>query len=109
MLKDSTNSFVKVCNTLCPLQLTESTSQQAVCELPAIATTYSNQNFGIAIEQNDLKTGLYFGTNNDFAKVFDNNNMNDAKEFNGNCYVGMKFKTGFVGHLSGVRYFLDDF
>jgi hypothetical protein len=82
----------------------------ADCILPPLSTIYSNTNFQIATESEDLRpqNGAFFGSNANYAKVFDNNNLNDAGDTSSNCHVGVRFTTGHVGMLSQVKYFLDD-
>jgi len=39
--------------------------------VPEISTTYSDQNFKIAVPSEDLKTGHYFGTYKNNGAAFD--------------------------------------
>ena len=71
-------------------------------------TTYSNTNFLILKTTEDLQSGIYFGSNGNFAKVFDDDNMNDAGDMSSNCHIGMEFKQGFIGQISQVKFFLSN-
>jgi hypothetical protein len=105
---DPTKNYIEVCSSKCAYLSSSSTSTIAKCSLPSVSTTYSNQNFGISTESEDLRAEKYFGSNANFAKAFDNNNLNNAGDMSTDCHIGGEFKTGFIGLLSQVKYFIHD-
>lgn len=70
------------------------------CLVPALSTSYSNEHFLIAEPSEDLKSGVYFGTSDDFANAFDDDLLNDNGDDSANCYIGTEFKEGHVGIIS---------
>jgi len=69
---------------------------------------YSNQNFKISTESENLKSGKYFGTADDFEIVFDDVLLEKPTDTSSTCHVGMQFKENHVGLLSQVKYFMRD-
>jgi hypothetical protein len=65
-------SFIEVCNDVCVLDESQSTPSSAKCKLPKLSTIYSNENFGIVRESEDLDSGNYFGDFENNAMLFDN-------------------------------------
>lgn len=73
MLKsDPENNYISVCDDTCEFIEDLSDSSKAVCKLPKISTVYSNKNFKIEVENEDLRFRKTFGTMEDFEKAFDN-------------------------------------
>jgi len=70
--------------------LGESTAAKAVCKLPKMSTVYSNENFKIETERDDLRFRKTFGNLNEVAKVFDNKltAMPSISSSKSECYVG---------------------
>jgi hypothetical protein len=58
---NATANAITVCGQPCAYNDTASNDTHAVCHVPAMSTVYSNAQFGIARESEDLKTGAYFG------------------------------------------------
>lgn len=85
-----------------------STASIAKCKVPKLSTIYSNTNFKISSESENLKSGKYFGSGEDYEIVFDNNLLAKPADTSSTCYVGMQFKEGHVGLLSQVKYFMKD-
>ena len=54
----------------------------------------------------NLNSGVYFGTGDGYMNVFDGSNNIMNNDTSGNCYVGMKFRQGYVAILSQVKFFL---
>lgn len=69
---------------------------------------YSNLNFQISSESENLKSGNYFGTAEDFEIVFDDVLLKKPTDLSATCFVGMQFKENHVGLLSQVKYFMKD-
>ena len=103
------DAHIEVCGDICEFQESDSSSSVSKCSVPPLSTEYSNENFKIATETEDLKAGSYFGSNGNFARVFDNNNLNHASDGNQNCWVGMDFGADHVGMISQVKYFMQNF
>jgi len=58
---DSVNNFISVCDETCTFIESESTATKSVCKLPKISTVYSNENFKIETEKEDLRFRKTFG------------------------------------------------
>lgn len=106
MKSASANAYVEVCGQKCVFSDEDSTESEAKCKLPKMSTTYSNANFGIESEDQDLNSGKHFGTNDKASMAFDGNNGNSAEDSSANCHVGMEFREGFVGMISQVKFFM---
>jgi len=97
---------IRVCGE--PCMFSESSKPDVtVCKVPAIGTTYSNREFGIETENEDLKTGNYFGSNANFMMAFDDDLGTGPGDNTANCDIGMEFNQGFVGLLGQVKFFLN--
>lgn len=105
---DSVNNFISVCDEQCTFVPEESTAQAAVCKVPKISTVYSNQDFKIETEKEDLRFRKTFGTIHDLNKVFDHQLTVIPDNINSECFVGGSFKANHVGMLSQVKYFMGD-
>jgi hypothetical protein len=109
-MRDYPNTYnVSVCENICTYSETDSSNTAAACILPSISTSYSNVNFNIT-EESVLNSGKYFGSSSsaDFSVVFDKNNLNTLDDSSSDCHVGMKFRDGYVGSLSKVKYIVSD-
>jgi len=105
---DPVNNYISVCDEKCIFDNSASTASTTKCKVPKLSTVYSNQNFAISKESENLKSGKYFGTANDFEIVFDDNLLQKPTDSSETCHVGMQFKEGHVGLLSQVKYFMKD-
>lgn len=76
--------------------------------MPALSTIYSNENFAIELESEDLDSGKYFGTADDNSLVFDGDLLVPSTDNNEYCVIGMAFKEAHVGMLSQVKWFMRD-
>lgn len=54
---DPENNHITVCDRRCIFQDALSTDEKAICLLPEVSTTYSDSEFKIAVQSEDLKTG----------------------------------------------------
>ena len=98
---DQSTNFISVCDELCVLDDSESTAFSTKCKLPKLSTTYSNENFGIASESENLNTGSYFGTFENNSMIFDSNLIQvPTSTATEDCHVGIGFKSGHVGMIS---------
>jgi hypothetical protein len=107
---DSVNNFVSVCDEKCTFLPDKSNNQKATCRIPKISTVYSNQNFKIETEQEDLRFRRTFSNLKNTRMLFDNQltRMPSIDSTKTECYVGGSFKANHVGMLSQVKYFMGD-
>lgn len=101
------DNYITVCGERCEFSET-STSSSSQCRVPGMPTSFSNSNFGILTESEDLKSGNYFGSNANYLLAFDDNNGVGPNDNSASCHIGMKFNPGFVGILSQVKFFLNN-
>jgi hypothetical protein len=101
-------NYVEVCAERCEFDESASTASEALCKIPKISTTYSNENFKIEEPSDDLNSGKYFGTNQDNSVPFDNNLLIPPVDENADCHFGMEFKEGHVAMISQVKFFMGD-
>jgi hypothetical protein len=101
MLKnDSDANQILICDEVCVFNEEDSTASVTKCKIPGISTIYSNENFAIATETEDLDSGEYFGTADDVSIAFDGNVLNTPDDTNSECSLGMSFKENHVGMIS---------
>lgn len=105
---NGTSNYISVCDEKCDLQLTDSSSSVAKCKLPGLSTIYSNTNFNISEESDNLKATSYFGTSNDYLLAFDDKLPITPASSSSTCNLGMVFKEGHVGVLTQVKYFINE-
>jgi hypothetical protein len=108
IIADSEVNYISVCDEECVLSESDSDSSIAKCTLPKMSTVYSNENFGIETESDDLDSGKYFGTAEDIEIAFDGSLLTTPEDESEECVLGMAFKEGHVGLLSQVKFFLPD-
>jgi len=72
---DSTNNFITVCDEKCSFNETLSSDTVAACKMPPMSTVYSNSNFKIETENEDLKPRTRFGTISNIGVPFDDKLM----------------------------------
>jgi hypothetical protein len=100
---DPVNNFITICDRKCIFQDAASTDSMAQCLVPEVSTTYSDQNFKIAVQSEDLKSEHIFGTYANNHAAFDDILTEDQGEStvsSGNCSIGMGFKPGHVALIS---------
>lgn len=105
---DPENAKITICDEECTFNEDESTGEIVKCTVPKISTIYSNENFAIETESDDLDSGVYFGTAENNEMAFDGNLLVTPVDNNAECIIGMAFKENHVGMLSQVKYFLRD-
>jgi len=107
---DTVNNFITVCEEKCEFVKNLSDSSKSVCKLPKMSTIYSNENYMIETEKEDLKFRRHFGNLADVPMVFDNNLLYTPRIWSNqpNCHVGGSFKSNHVGMISQVRYFVPE-
>jgi len=91
---------VTVCGEPCAFNEDDSSSTLVSCTVPGLSTVYSNENFAIATESEDLDSGKYFGTSDDNSTAFDGNLLETPVDTNDICSLGMAFKEDHVGMIS---------
>jgi hypothetical protein len=107
MLKnDSSTNYITICDEICVFDEDQSTGLVAKCKVPEVSTIYSNENFAIASESEDLDSGIYFGTADDVSIAFDGNVLNTPSDSNSECSLGISFKENHVAMISQVKYFM---
>lgn len=106
---DAVNNYITVCDNKCAFDNELSTDSISKCFLPAISTTYSNQNFNISKPEDDLQTGNYWSTYANTPAAFDNV-LTDSLSggASGECNIGMAFKPGHIGLVSSIKWFMGD-
>jgi len=95
----STSNYISVCDEKCDLLEADSTSSVAKCKLPGLSTIYSNSNFTISEESDDLRATSYFGKASNYMVAFDGKLTTNPSDTS-SCNLGMVFKEGHVGVLS---------
>jgi hypothetical protein len=100
ILSDSNTNHVNICGEECIIIEDESSTSTVKCILPALSTIYSNENFGIATQSEDLDSGSYFGTADDNSIAFDGDLLVPTSDSNDICVIGMAFKENHVGMIS---------
>jgi len=101
---DPHNNRIDVCGRPCELSDTADASV-ARCKLPALPTTFSDQNFGI---QTNAKLTEFevTSTGEQWEKMFDDNLYNFNDDGTGDCHTTMTFKTGHLATLTKMRVYL---
>lgn len=108
IMSDSDNAQVTICGEECVIVEAESSTTTVKCILPVLSTIYSNENFAIAHESEDLDSGSYFGTADDNSLAFDGDLLVPTTDNNDICIIGMAYKENHVGMISQVKYFMQD-
>ena len=107
MLKNDSNiNYITVCDEVCVFNETASSAESVTCNVPKVSTVYSNEQFSIATESEDLDSGVYFGTAQDVSKAFDGILTEIPSDTSSECSIGMKFKENHVGMISQVKWFM---
>ena len=106
--QNSTKNYISVCDERCVFDESTSTAASTKCKVPKISTSYSNENFEIAKESENLKAAILFGSATDYELAFDDKLLLSPTDSSSTCFVGMQFKEGHVGLLSQVKYFMKD-
>jgi len=100
-------NYIEVCGKKCMISETDSTSTNSKCILPPISTIYSDTQFKITPESNDLKSFSIFGTGADESEnqiAFDDDLTVAFTSESADCNIGVEFNEGYVGLISEVKY-----
>jgi len=100
------DNYIKVCEQKCAFNDADSTPGKISCTLPAVPTTYSNQNYQIGKVEQELNSGVYFGVE-DANIAFDGSVFTRVNDNSKTCIVGMEFKAGYVGSIKQAKYFVN--
>jgi len=90
---------VTVCGNECKFDAASSTSTKAVCNVPALSTTYSEYCLGIT-EKTFLAGTPFADTQAQAQLAFNAENQLDYSSANSGCFVGTDLGEGNVGVLS---------
>jgi hypothetical protein len=93
-------NYIQVCESPCEYLDSESTSTAVKCRLPPLSTAYSNANFQISPPDNNLDSGVHFGTGENYELALDGVIATRNDDDSSTCNVGMEFRAGYVGMLS---------
>jgi len=99
-------NYINVCEQRCEYDDAASSAGEIVCNLAAVPTTYSNQNFQVGRVEKELNSGVYFGVS-DANIAFDGSIFTRVDDNAATCQLGMEFKEGYVGSLQQVKYFIN--
>jgi hypothetical protein len=103
---DSSSNYITVCDEVCEYNETASSASSIKCNVPEVSTIYSNDQFSIATESEDLDSGVYFGTSSENELAFDGILTETPSVPDGECSIGMQFKENHVGMISQVKWFM---
>lgn len=78
------------------------------CRLPPMSTVYSNANYNIETESEDLKPRTFFGNVVDAKAAFDGVLTVQTTNSASTCEIGAGFKADHVAMLSQVKFFMTD-
>jgi len=99
MLKENPKeNYIKVCEQKCVLDDKLSKPDEITCNLGAVPTTYSNNNYQVGKVEQELNSGVYFGVS-DAKTAFDGSVFTRVNDNENKCIIGMEFKEGYVGSL----------
>jgi hypothetical protein len=97
---DSSSNYISICDELCVYDESSSSAASVKCKIPEVSTIYSNDQFSIATESEDLDSGVYFGTSSENSLAFDGILTETPSVPSGECSIGMQFKENHVGMIS---------
>jgi hypothetical protein len=104
-------SCVTVCEKPCEMDMAASTESKFSCKVPAISTVLSDEEFKINVES-ILKGDrlIYGGMSHEMAKrTQDGDILPSISGAEEECFIGIAFPTGYVGVVSEISFFLDEF
>jgi len=108
MLENSESTYIDICGNKCVLDEEQSTTDNVVCSVPPLMTTYSAAQYSLG-EEKALK-GTIISSNADEteqAKLFDGDNVvfyNDDTA--SGCYTGIQLKELHVGVLTEAKFYI---
>jgi hypothetical protein len=100
-LMNEANS-VEICGSTCVLNADLSNGDFAVCDVPALATSHSAEQF--TITESDVLYGTIFPEG---SVLYDDEFISPHIDRVNNCHFGMTFKEGHVGVLDEAKVFLN--
>ena len=103
---DPTNNLITICDEQCTYIESSSTQSSAQCKLPPMSTVYSNANFFIETESEDLKARTFFGNINEPKLPFDEKLVTQPTNSQSTCVIGVGFKADHVALISQMKYFM---
>jgi hypothetical protein len=89
IMSNQEENFVSVCDEECVFDEEASDTSTVRCKLPKLSTVYSNENFGIETESEDLDSGKIFGTADDYELAFDGDLLITPTDESEECILGM--------------------
>ena len=99
--------MITVCGNKCELDLEQSFGSQATCTLPPLATSYSANEFDIALSKALEVT--WSGTGLDLSALNDGVNTRDSEDnSSSNCYAEVNAREGFTFAIDQVKVFLNN-
>lgn len=102
-----TGNTVTLCGNPCPISADDSDATKTVCIAPALATTMSNTEFKIAEAAMLSLTWTGTGDATELAKLSNGKNTDEYVDTTALCEVKTTFKTGQVGMIDEVGFFLN--
>ena len=103
---DSSSNYISICDEVCVYNESASSATSIKCNIPEVLTIYSNDQFSIATESEDLDSGAYFGSSSQNSIAFDGVLTETLSVPSGECSIGMQFKENHVGMISQVKWFM---
>jgi hypothetical protein len=102
---------ITVCEKTCEINAAASTDSVFSCFVPAISTVRSDEQFKINSESALKGEEIIFGgMSQEMAeRAFDGKILPGIKSAEEECFVGIQMPQGYVGVLSEVSFFLDEF
>jgi len=101
------DNHVYACGKRCEYTEDGSSVQKAQCRVPPLSTIYSDLNFKISQEDNDLPVLKYSGTGSasELKKINDGDLTSPFSSNADTCTINFEFPEGYIALLSEVRYF----
>jgi len=97
-------NYIDVCGNVCEVVSSDATG--VTCSVPAVATSYSVENYSI-LKSATLTATMDASTPSEVSKLTDGNNMNDYTETaTDSCWFSMSFANGYVGTMDEVKFFV---
>jgi hypothetical protein len=105
---EASKNSIRVCGQVCSVSPSDSTSAVTKCTVSALPTTQSIDKFSIVRES--YLMGVPFSSNSALTMtVWDGSHQNGWTSYSANCFFGTAFRSGYVGVLNEVKYFMSRF
>ncbi|TNV88211.1 hypothetical protein FGO68_gene8985 [Halteria grandinella] len=108
LLNDTSSNAIRICGQVCTPQPSLSDAASLSCALPPLATTKSVTDFTI-IGESYLYGTPFSSLAAQTLSVWDGSHQNGWTDTAKNCYFGTAFKTGYIGVINEVKYFMSRF